>query len=193
MFWPSIDTGQSYLINVGVPHFGEEAESRWRVRVVDGELDPSLRAREDVYYQRERQAVYLHFSLANRQVMTTSAPNYDCLGEPFPQIRSEEPHCLKCTREVGPLHILSAHKWCHLPKENLPTYTFAKNYSAGGHSRPGVTESRMQVCTMPQKQHTQTHTERHTYTQRHTHTFILNVFLHRDPCLQYWCQQAAAE
>ena len=44
-----INTVHNYLINVGVPHFGEEAKGRWRVRVVDGELDPSLRAREDTY------------------------------------------------------------------------------------------------------------------------------------------------
>lgn len=31
-----------YLINVGVPHLGEEAEGRWGVWVVYGELDPSL-------------------------------------------------------------------------------------------------------------------------------------------------------
>lgn len=31
-----------YLINVGVPHLGEEAEGRRGVWVVYGELDPSL-------------------------------------------------------------------------------------------------------------------------------------------------------
>lgn len=31
-----------YLINVGVPHLGEKTERWWRVRIVDGELDPSL-------------------------------------------------------------------------------------------------------------------------------------------------------
>lgn len=31
-----------YLINVGVPHLGEEAEGWWGVRVVHGELDVSL-------------------------------------------------------------------------------------------------------------------------------------------------------
>lgn len=31
-----------YLINVGVPHLSEETERWWGVRVVNGELDPSL-------------------------------------------------------------------------------------------------------------------------------------------------------
>lgn len=40
-------TSESYLVNVGVPHFGEEAESWWGVRVVDRELDSSLGVRGD--------------------------------------------------------------------------------------------------------------------------------------------------
>lgn len=36
---------QAYLVNIGMPHLGEEAESRWRVRIVDRELDTSLRTR----------------------------------------------------------------------------------------------------------------------------------------------------
>ncbi len=57
----------------------------------------------------------------------------------------------------------------------------------------------MQVRTMLQEEHTQTH--RHTDTDTHTHTaageregFILNVFLHKGLFVaQRWCQQAAAE
>lgn len=40
---------QIYLVDVRVPHFGEKAESWWRVRVVDGKLDPSLGVRKDTY------------------------------------------------------------------------------------------------------------------------------------------------
>lgn len=32
-----------YLINVGVPHLSEETERWWGVRVVNRELDPSLK------------------------------------------------------------------------------------------------------------------------------------------------------
>ncbi len=35
-----------HLINVGVPHLGEEPEGRWRVWVVYRELDPSLEEKE---------------------------------------------------------------------------------------------------------------------------------------------------
>lgn len=31
-----------HLINVGVPHLGEKPESRWGVRIIYRELDPSL-------------------------------------------------------------------------------------------------------------------------------------------------------
>ena len=44
--------GRPYLVDVGVPHLGEEAEGRGRVGVVDGELDPSLQGRER---ERERE------------------------------------------------------------------------------------------------------------------------------------------
>lgn len=37
-----------YLINVGVPHFGEEAEGWWRVRVVNWKLDVSLGEQREV-------------------------------------------------------------------------------------------------------------------------------------------------
>lgn len=73
-----------YLINVRVPHFGEEAESRWRVWVVDGELDPSLRVREDTHWQHERQAVSstpLPFRQTSHDYFT---PNCYRLGKPFP-------------------------------------------------------------------------------------------------------------
>lgn len=33
---------QAYLVDVGVPHLGQEAEGRWGVRVVDGELEACL-------------------------------------------------------------------------------------------------------------------------------------------------------
>lgn len=75
MFCQSIDSGQSYLINVGVPHFGEEAESRWRVRVVDGELDPSLRVREDTSSMREAGSLSTLspcFCFPNRQLVKTT-------------------------------------------------------------------------------------------------------------------------
>lgn len=36
---------QAYLVDVGVPHLGQEAESWWRIRVVDGELEPGLKGR----------------------------------------------------------------------------------------------------------------------------------------------------
>lgn len=37
-----------YLVDVGVPHLGEEAEGRWGVRVVDWELDVSLGEQTEV-------------------------------------------------------------------------------------------------------------------------------------------------
>lgn len=40
------DTEVTILIDVGVPHFGEEADGRRRVRVVRRELDVCLRRRE---------------------------------------------------------------------------------------------------------------------------------------------------
>lgn len=35
-------TRDSYLINVGMPHFGQESEGRWRVRIVHREFNMSL-------------------------------------------------------------------------------------------------------------------------------------------------------
>ena len=40
-----------HLIDVGVPHLGEEPEGRWGVRVVYRELDPSLGHKTDIYMQ----------------------------------------------------------------------------------------------------------------------------------------------
>lgn len=65
-----MSTSHSYLINVGMPHFCEKAESRRRVWVVNGELDSSLKGKNT--FASEKQAVYLHFSFANGQVSTTS-------------------------------------------------------------------------------------------------------------------------
>lgn len=39
---------QFHLINVGVPHLGEEAEGWWGVRVVDWKLDVSLGEKTEV-------------------------------------------------------------------------------------------------------------------------------------------------
>lgn len=44
-----------YLIDVGVPHLGEETKGRWRVGVVNGELDTSL-------WDTRREVIYQHMS-----------------------------------------------------------------------------------------------------------------------------------
>lgn len=38
-----------HLVDVGVPHLGEEPEGRWGVWVVYRELDPSLRHKTGIY------------------------------------------------------------------------------------------------------------------------------------------------
>lgn len=56
MMWPKLwggggfmtKTKMFHLINVGVPHLGEEAESWWRVWVVNWKLDVSLEEQRDV-------------------------------------------------------------------------------------------------------------------------------------------------
>ena len=83
-------TGLSYLVNVGVPHFGEEAESRWRVWVVDGELDPSLRATRHIYLHD----VYRHISLpADKSRLHPLKLLLLWKTVPYSLIRSREPCC----------------------------------------------------------------------------------------------------